>query len=127
MKTNNFIIKIVLLLLIGVFILKNCGPRQQEIIETAEMVLLSGFEDKKTWGISPERGFSISLSGKHVTQGKHSLKVKFPKWDLPRINTKRLKHAWGDYENFSFDVYNPHKEELDFKIRLDDEEKNRIV
>lgn len=90
-------------------------------------ILLSGFEKKGVWGISPESGFSLRRTKKHVTQGKYALKVKFPKWNLPSINTKKLTKSWGDYEHFGFDVFNPHNKEVNFRIRLDDANGRRTI
>ena len=89
--------------------------------------LLSTFDNVKEWGISPERGFSLSRSRKHATEGTYALKVVYPKWGLPSINTKKLNQDWGDYEYFSFDVYNPHKEEIKLNVRLDDPSRKRVT
>ena len=113
-------------IIVGLFLLRDELPFAQRGKVSHDEFLLSGFEDKKTWGIDPERGFSIKLSRKHVTEGKYSLEVNFPKWNLPSINTKKLKNDWGRYEYFIFDVFNPHKEEIGFEVRLDDTNKKRV-
>jgi hypothetical protein len=115
-----------LIVIAGFFILKNFGASRPDT-DPKDPGLLSGFENTRVWGISPERGFDISLSRKHVTQGRYSLKVRYPKWDLPSINTKRLHGLWDEYEAVTFNVFNPHKETVDFKVRIDDSGARRIV
>lgn len=115
-----------LVVVAGFFVLRGFGANRPDT-DPKDPGLLSGFENTRVWGISPERGFDISLSRKHVTQGRYSLKVRYPKWDMPSINTKRLRSGWGEYEAVTFDAFNPHKEDIDFKIRLDDANSRRIV
>ncbi|MCA9398826.1 MAG: hypothetical protein KC618_03685, partial [Candidatus Omnitrophica bacterium] len=114
--------------LAGIVLLKCSQTKKGVIVEPAssEQVLLSGFEDQKVWGIPPEKGFSLKLNKKYVTEGKTSLEVVYPKGDLPSINTRKLDSSWGKYEYFAFDVYNPQDETLNFTIRLDDTNKKRI-
>ncbi|MCK5215239.1 MAG: hypothetical protein KAR05_07800 [Candidatus Omnitrophica bacterium] len=88
--------------------------------------ILCDFENKKVWDISPESGFTLQLSDKHVTEGKNSLEVVFPEGGLPSINTKKLDNNWGEYEALAFDVYNPQEEAIDFRIRLDDTSGKRV-
>jgi len=100
------------------------GPSQGGVQRRPDM--LSDFEAMKVWDISPEEGFSLSLSKDYVTEGEYSLKVVYPKRKLPSINTKKLERKWDEYELFSFDVYNPQQEKIDFAIRLDDDQKRRV-
>lgn len=87
---------------------------------------LSNFENIKIWDISPETGFSLSLSTEHVTEGEHSLKVVYPIGGYPSINTKKLLHAWGRYDGMRVDIFNPQDKTISFTVRLDDEKKRRV-
>jgi len=122
---KRIILIVILVLIVGFFLNKRKALKEDSNINPEESVICD-FENKKVWGISPERGFSLRLSKKHVTEGKHSLLVVYPKWGLPSINTKKLKQDWGDYDSFAMDIYNPQKEEIDFAIRFDDVNNKRI-
>jgi hypothetical protein len=120
--------KILILMLIAALgLMAGCGRKAGltgGAVQKAGM--LSDFEDVKVWDISPETGFDLSLSKDNVTEGEHSLKVVYPIGGYPSINTKRLKHDWGNYEYFAFDVFNPQDTKVNFTIRLDDSNKARI-
>ncbi|RKY41056.1 MAG: hypothetical protein DRP76_00705 [Candidatus Omnitrophota bacterium] len=113
-----------ILLLTG-SVLCGCGGKLNTE-STKEYRMLSGFENIKLWDISPEKGFTLSLSKRYVTEGKYSLKVVYPVSTWPSINTKRLNHNWGNYGYFCFDVYNPQNEEVKFTVRLDDNRRRRV-
>jgi hypothetical protein len=88
--------------------------------------ILCDFENIKIWGISPERGFSLSLEKKNRTEGNHSLKVTYPAEDLASINTRKLFPDWSGFDFIIFDVYNPQDETIPFAIRIDDALKKRL-
>lgn len=88
--------------------------------------IICDFEDVRIWDISPETGFSLSLSKDYITEGSHSLKVVYPVDEYPSINTRKLKHNWEGFDYFYFDVFNPQEETLPFTIRLDDSSRTRI-
>ncbi len=117
---------IVVIVVIGLFLMKLNPENRPSSSKANNPNLLCGFEDKRIWGISPERGFSLRLSRKHATEGKFSLKVVYPKWGWPSINTKRLRQNWEEYDFLALDVYNPQKETVRFSIRLDDINHRRI-
>ena len=100
MEKFRRVLVIAIVVVVGIIGLRRCGASGPDV-DPKNKYLLSGFEKIGVWGISPERGFHIKLSRWHVTQGKYSLEVKYPKWDLPSINTKRLKSVWGNYENLA--------------------------
>ncbi|VAX37418.1 hypothetical protein MNBD_UNCLBAC01-932 [hydrothermal vent metagenome] len=119
-------LSIFLIVIVGIVFFRFLKGRGVENFSSEEAGILSSFEVSKPWGVSPEKGFSLKRSKKYVTEGKYSLKVVYPKRGLPSINTRRLKHDWGEYEYFAFDVYNPQKETINFTIRLDDTKRKRI-
>jgi len=88
--------------------------------------MISDFENKKVWDISPETGFTLKLSTEHVTEGKHSLRVVYPIGGYPSINTRKLAHEWGKYDALCFDIFNPQDKAISFTVRLDDEKKRRV-
>ena len=122
MTNRNLWIILGVTVILGLIFLK--GEPREKIDPNSP--LLSGFEDTKTWGISPEKGFSIKLNKKYKTQGTYALEVFFPEDDMPSINTKRLKQNWGGYDYLALDVYNPQKESIKLKIRLDDADRKII-
>lgn len=111
--------------LLGIVFFVGCSRPKNEP-KLGDNGLLSGFESLKVWGISPERGFNLSLNKKFKTQGKYSLKVIYPKGGLPSINTKKLFPDWSNYDYLTFDVFNPQDEIVPFVIRLDDVNKKRV-
>lgn len=94
---------------------------------SGEPDLYCDFEDLKVWDISPERGFTLSLSTEHVTQGTRSLRVEFPKTTWPSINTKKLVQPVKDFDALTVDVFNPEEQTLDFAIRVDDRSRKEIT
>jgi hypothetical protein len=122
---SNRPIVILILVFSLFFLLKKCNHSPVHILNLGQNNLICDFENKRVWDTSPESGFEIKLSKSHVTQGKHSLEVYYAKDAYPSINTHRFNHDWGQYDYFSFDVFNPEKEALDFSIRLDDAKKSR--
>lgn len=100
--------------------------RDRESAKVDKPGIICDFEDIKVWDISPESGFDISLSKEQLTEGEHSLKVVYPVGSYPSINTRKLTHAWGDYDSFCFDVFNLQNEKVNFVIRLDDETSKRV-
>ncbi|MDE2028042.1 MAG: hypothetical protein KGJ11_05845, partial [Candidatus Omnitrophica bacterium] len=121
-KKNIFII---LAVLAAIVLVRHVWHRMHPMVAGHGNVLCD-FENPKVWDISPEHGFSIRLSGRHVTEGRHSLEVTYPTGDYPSINTKKLRHNWGSYESLGLDVYNPQNATLDFGVRLDDLSGKRI-
>ncbi len=116
---------IVLGLGLGLLMVRPYGARNQQSVSLKPNIL-SDFETLDIWGISPDKGFSVTQSKEHVTEGTYSLKVVYPQGGLPSINTRKLNQAWGEYDYFCFDVFNPLKEDVSFSIRLDDASKKRI-
>ncbi len=117
-KKPSFIIFLGIILIAFFFLRIGIHPKSKTV--SMDKNILCDFEDKRVWGISPERGFSLKLSRQHVSEGQHSLEVVYPKWNQPSINTKKLAQSWDNYDYFSFDVFNPQKTKIDFHIRLDD-------
>ncbi len=105
--------------------LVGCEKNKEKSLEKGQGIICD-FENIKVWGISPERGFNLSLSSVYVTEGKKSLKVVYPISKWPSINTKKLSHDWRNYDFLTFDVYNPENEKVNFVVRLDDNKKKRI-
>jgi len=121
---KKIILGLVLITMLG--LMAGCGQKAESTaISTQAPGILSDFENIKVWDISPERGFNLSISKEHVTEGTHSLKVVYPVDEYPSINTRRLEHNWKECAYFSFDVFNPQDETLDFTVRLDDSSKKR--
>ena len=126
MDHKKYIIAIVLVLF-SFFILRKLTHHPPVIKSLKEGNVLNDFEDQRIWSTSPERGFSLKLSGQHKTEGRHSLEVVYPKGvDFPSINTRRFDQEWGDYDYFAIDIFNPQKDPVDFTIRLDDQGKQRV-
>lgn len=123
---NKILILIVGILSIACVILFWQKKDQPATSDVQNDQLLSGFEELGVWGISPEKGFDLGLSDSFVSQGKKSLKVKFPTGGLPSINTKKLKHHWGAYDYLAVDVFNPGKSTVNLVIRLDDKDGGRV-
>ncbi|MDE1921764.1 MAG: hypothetical protein KGI24_10065, partial [Candidatus Omnitrophica bacterium] len=123
MKKNFIIIAAVLL---GLVLLRHIVHHFQNAVVAGHGNVLCDFENKKVWDIDPEHGFTLHLSDKHVTEGRHSLEVVFPAGEYPSINTKKLRHNWGDYEALGLDVFNPQNTTLDFAVRLDDFSRKRV-
>jgi hypothetical protein len=117
---------LLIIILVGILFLRLGEKKQASYVISSKPGMIADFETSKPWDISPERGFSLKLSRAHVTEGRHSLQVVFPRGGMPSINSKKLLQKWGDYENFALDIYNPQEEKIDFAIRLDDTNKKRI-
>jgi len=115
-------------LAIGLFtiIFLNSWIKKHQTHKAKDASLLCDFETLKPWDISPESGFILKLSPLYAKEGKYSLEVVYPSGGLPSINTKKLPKNWGNYDYFSFDVFNPQNETLPFNVRLDDVKRRRF-
>ncbi|MBI3320802.1 MAG: hypothetical protein HYZ91_00875 [Candidatus Omnitrophica bacterium] len=85
------------------------------------------FERVQPWDISPEQGFSLSLSEAHATHGRYALKVTFPQDAWPSINTRKLRQPITAFDALTLDVFNPQEETVPFAIRLDDRSGHRVA
>ncbi|MFA5143012.1 MAG: hypothetical protein WC522_02425 [Candidatus Omnitrophota bacterium] len=52
--------------------------------------------------------------------------MAYPVDEYPSINTKKLAHDWGQYDNLRLDIFNPQNKTISFTVRLDDEKKQRV-
>jgi len=118
-------------LLISTALCNGCGRHgeaapEARLTTSGDTRIISNFENLKTWDISPETGFTLTISNETLIDGKRSLKVVYPVEGLPSINTKKLPREWGNYDSLRIDIFNPQSETLDFAVRLDDTNKKRF-
>lgn len=66
----------------------------------------------------------FSLSDKHVTRGKKSLKLELFPSDYPGLAPKTVANDWQSYGTFSFDVYNAQNKDISLSVRIDDNEED---
>lgn len=62
----------------------------------------------------------FSLSNKHVTAGKKSLKLELYPSSWPGLTVDNFGPDWSKYRALMFDVYNTENTSLNFTFRIDD-------
>jgi hypothetical protein len=105
------------LILIFVFLalLSSC---QQDI--SKELILLDFESDAELDQLYWSCHTLYSLSNDHVTHGSKSLMLELFPSDYPGMIYAPAKKNWSDYQNLSFDIYNPSKESVQIVVRIDD-------
>ncbi len=94
---------------------------QSTSVHSAHSTILYDFEseyDLKRLDWECHKWFE--LSEKHVTSGKHSLKVVLPSGQYPGIDFEDIKEDWSNSTDLRMDVFNPSEEILKFHVRIDD-------
>lgn len=105
-----------IIVILAMFYLASCSAEVP-----AERVLF-GFEteaelDQLQW----ECYTLFSLSKKHATHGKKSLKMELYPSNYPGLTPKLTINDWRKFKSIGFDIYNPEKRQIMITVRLDDQ------
>ena len=91
-------------------------------VSAKKQVYLDDFEDiNKTKTLWQQSEVTIEVSPEHVTSGRNSLKITFPKKNGSILfERKQSPEDWSRYKTLCFDIYNPNDFMVPLGVRIDD-------
>ncbi len=107
----------ILLFLAGLVVLPACDrpPRQDRVLCDFEK---DSDLDRLHWKCR----VLYSLSPRHATHGRHSLRMDLYPSTYPGLSPRLALHDWRGFESLCFDIFNPGPETLHITVRIDDRE-----
>lgn len=86
---------------------------------------INGFNDEaERSNCTYAKALKVELVAEHVTEGTKSVKLTCPpnrRWTGFNVR-KELLARWGDYDYFTFDIFNPYDKDVVIYVRIDDDQ-----